>query len=216
MTMLITDPAPASEFSLPASASAIDQAVTAVRARGIKVQQVDTAAQALAKVHELIPAGATIMSGLSQTIQEIGLEAELINKQHPWVNLKDDILAETDPAAQNALRIKSTLSPWYLGSVHAIAQTGEIVVGSGTGSQLPAYAYSSPNILWIAGVQKIVPTLEDGLRRLREYSLPLEHIRMRAYGFPGAMLSKILIIEQEPEALGRNVHLILVNQPIGA
>ena len=114
------------------------------------------------------------------------------------------------------LRVKSALAPWYLGSVQAIAQTGEIVVASGSGSQLPSYAYTSPNLLWVVGIQKIVPTLDEGIRRIREYSLPLEHVRMQAMGRPGAMLTKILIIEHEPPRMGRNVNLILVNERVGA
>lgn len=213
MTLAITTPI---DYNRLAAPEEVAETVEALRTRGFKVQLVDTAAQALAKVHDLIPAGATIMSGLSQTLQEIGLEAQLISKQHPWVNLKEEILAEQDPALQMQLRVKSALSPWYLGSVHAIAQTGEIVVASGSGSQLPSYAYTSPNLLWVAGIQKIVPTLEDGLRRIREHSLPLEHIRMQAMGRPGAMLTKILILEQEPPQMGRNVNLILVNERLGA
>ncbi len=204
------------DFSLPAAPDVVARTVEAIRARGINVHLVDDAAQALAKVHELIPAGATIMTGMSQSLQEIGLEALLINKQHEWINLKDEILAEADPAVQMQLRVKSALSPWYLGSVQAVAETGEIVVASGTGSQLPAYAFTSPNLLWVVGIQKIVPTLEAGLRRIREYSLELEHVRMRALGYPGAGLSKILIIEQESPFMGRNVNLILVNEPVGA
>ncbi len=213
--MTLTAPT-AIDYSLPVSIEEVTRTADALRERGIKVQIVDTAAQALAKVHEIIPPGATIMTAMSQTLQEIGLEAQLINKEHPWVNLKDEILAQTDLAAQMELRKKSTLSPWYLGSVQAIAQTGELVIASGSGSQLPAYAYSSPNLLWVVGAQKIVPTLEDGLRRIREYSLQLEHVRMQAMGYPGAMLTKILIIEQEPPQMGRNANLILVNERVGA
>jgi hypothetical protein len=207
---------PGIDYSLPVSPEAVARTVDALRLRGFKVQVVDNAAQALAKVHEIIPAQATIMSAPSQTLQEIGLEAQLINKEHPWINLKDEILAEPDPVVQMQMRVKTTLAPWYLGSVQAIAQTGEIVVASGSGSQLPSYAFSSPNLLWVAGIQKIVPTLEDGIRRIREYSLPLEHIRMQALGYPGAMLSKILILEQESPRMGRNVNLILVNERVGA
>lgn len=212
----MTAPVTTIDYSLPVSAEAVAQTTEALRARGIKVHLVDNAAQALAKTHELIPAGASIMTASSQTLQEIGLEAELINKQHPWVNMKDEILAEQDPALQRQLRVKSILAPWYLGSVQAIAQTGEMIVASGSGSQLPSYAFSSPNLLWVVGAQKIVPTLEDGLRRIREYSLPLEHVRMQALGRPGAMLTKILIIEHEPPYMGRNANLILINDRVGA
>lgn len=204
------------DYSRPAAPETVLRTADALRARGIKVEMVESAAQALARVNEIIPAGATIMSGASQTLQEIGLEAQLISKEHPWINLKDEIMAESDRALQMQMRVKTALAPWYLGSVQAIAETGEIVVASGTGSQIPSYAFSSPNLLWIAGTQKIVPTLEDALRRIREYSLELEHVRMQKMGRPGAMLGKILIIEQEPPMMGRNVNLILVNEAVGA
>ena len=204
------------DYSIGASPESVARTVDAIRARGIKVTLVDTSAEALAKVHDIIPAGATIMMGMSQTLQEIGLEAQLINKQHPWVNLKDDILTEKDPLRQSELRRKSTLSPWYLGSVQAIAQTGEILVASSSGSQLPAYTFTSSNLVWVAGTQKIVPTLEAGLQRIHDYSLPLEHVRMQKLGYPGAFLAKILIILGEHELSGRNLNLILVNEPVGA
>lgn len=204
------------DYSILAAPEVVARTVEAVRARGIKVTLVDTGAEALAKIHEIVPPGATIMTALSQSLQEIGLEAQLINKEHPWHNLKDEILAEQDPALQMQLRLQSVLSPWYLGGVQAIAETGEILVTSGSGSQLPSYAFTSPNLVWVAGTQKIVPTLEAGLRRIREYSLPLEHVRMQKMGRPGAALTKILIIEHEYERMGRNVNLILVNERVGA
>jgi len=204
------------DYSIAASPENVARTVDALRARGIKVTLVESRADALAKVNELIPAGATIMLGMSQTLQEIGLEAQLISKQHPWVNLKDAIVAEKDPVRQQELRYQSTHAPWYLGSVHAIAETGEVLVASGSGSQLPSYSYTSSNLVWVAGIQKIVPTLEEGVRRIREYSLPLEHLRMQKLGYPSAFLSKILIIERESELAGRNVNLILVNESLGA
>lgn len=204
------------KFNLPASPDEITRTAEALTARGITVHRVESPAQALAKIHELIPAGETIMTGASLTLKEIGLEDELKNHQQPWVYLKEAILAETDRAAQKQLRVQSTLAPWYLGSVQAVAQTGELVIASGTGSQIPAYAYSSPNVVWVVGSQKIVPTLADALARIREYALPLEHSRFQAMGMGSATLGKILIIEQEPPYTHRSLHLILVDEPVGA
>ena len=45
------------------------------------------------------------------------------------------ILAEKDPAKQALLRTQSALSDFYLGSVHAIAETGEFIIASNSGSQ---------------------------------------------------------------------------------
>jgi len=204
------------DFSIPATPQAVSRTIDALRARGIKVTLVDTRAEALAQIHELVPEGATMMSGKSQTLEEIGLELQLINKAHPWVNLKEGIMAEPDPVKQMQMRVNAALAPWYLGSVQAIAETGEVLIASGSGSQLASYAFTSPNLVWVAGIQKIVPTLVDGLRRIREYSLPLEHVRMQKLGYPGAALSKILIVELETDRYGRSVNLILVNEPVGA
>ena len=100
MTIPVTT---AVDYSIPASPETVARTVDAIRARGIKVILVETSAEALAKIHEIIPAGATIMMGMSQTLQEIGLEAQLINKQHPWVYLKDEIMAEQDPTRRMEL-----------------------------------------------------------------------------------------------------------------
>ncbi len=194
----------------------LSQAAEAITARGIHVELVDTGAQALEIIKATIPEGATVMTGASLTLQEIGFEEMLIAKTHPWVNFKDTLLAETDFGRQMALRRESTLADYFLGSVQAIAETGELVVASSTGSQIPGYAFSSVNVILVAGIQKIVPTLEDALRRVREYSLPREIERMRELGYSGTQIGKLLIIEQESAFLQRNVRLILVKEPVGA
>lgn len=61
-------------------------------------------------------------------------------------------------------------------------------------------------------MRKVVANLELGLRRLREYSYPLEDARMKAAGRPGSLLAKTLIISYDSP--GRT-HLILVEEPVG-
>jgi len=59
-----------------------------------------------------------------------------VSWEHPWKNLKDEILAEKDPARQMELRRGSVLYDFFLGSVHAIVETGETITASASGSQL--------------------------------------------------------------------------------
>jgi hypothetical protein len=156
------------------------------------------------------------MTGASVTLQQIGFEALLISGNHPWRNFKADLLAEKDPLKQSAMRREGTLAEYYLGSVNALAETGELVFASGSGSQLPAYAFTSRNVIWVAGTQKITPTLEDAVRRVREYVLPLEDQRQKSIGNQaGSRINRMLIIEGEPAYLRRNLRLILVNQALG-
>jgi hypothetical protein len=88
-------------------------------------------------------------------------------------------------------------------------------VASASGSQIPSYAFTSKNVIWVAGAQKIVRDLDEGLRRVREHSLNLETARMKSLGYPGSMIAKILIVEREPAMLGRKVSMILVNEKLG-
>jgi L-lactate utilization protein LutC len=195
----------------------LQKAIEAVRARGVTVTLVETKESALAHLQALIPAGASVMTGASVSLQQVGFEALLLGGNHPWKYLKAEILAEKDPARQVTLRKQATLADYFLGSVHAIAESGEILIASATGSQLPAYAYSSTNVVWVAGAQKITPTLEAGFQRVRDYILPLEDQHMKQlYGDQArSFVGKILVFEREAPYLHRSVNLLLVNEVLG-
>jgi|WetSurMetagenome_2_1015567.scaffolds.fasta_scaffold05099_6 L-lactate utilization protein LutB len=203
-------------LNLP-SPERIQRTIEAVTARGINVTFVEGREDALAEIYELIPTAASVMTGSSVTLQQIGLEAALKMGDHTWWNMKADIIAEKDPIQQAQLRKQATLAEYYLGSVHAIAETGEILIASATGSQLAPYAFSSAHVIWVAGAQKIVPTLEDAFRRLREYVQPLEDRRLKQVFGPEArgVVGKILVFERESPMLKRSVNLILVNEVLG-
>jgi L-lactate utilization protein LutC len=195
----------------------LQKTIEAVRTRGVTVTLVETKESALTQLQALIPAGATVMTGASITLQQIGFEALLMGKKHPWRNFKDEVLAEKDPVRQAALRKQGTLADYFLGSVHAIAETGEIIIASATGSQLPAYAFSSSHVIWVAGTQKITPTVETAFQRVREYVLPLEDQHMKQlYGNKaGSFIGKLLVFEREAPYLHRTVNLVLVNEVLG-
>ena len=86
------------------------------------------------------------------------------------------------------------------------------MVGSGSGSQIGAYAYAAGEVILVVGHQKVVRNLDEGLRRLREYSLPREWVRMQAIGYPGSLLSKILILNYEAT---NRIAVILVDETLG-
>lgn len=187
----------------------------AVTARGVQAEMVHSRAEALERLTTLIPAGAQVMTGGSLTLQQIGFEDLLIGGQHPWRNLKDTLLAEKDPPRQMRLRREAGLAEYFIGSPQAITASGELIFVSAGGSQLPAYTFSAPNVIWVAGVQKIVPDIETGMRRIREVALPAEDARMKKLGYPGSFVGKTLIFEHEPPVMGRNLRLILVNEAVG-
>ncbi len=198
-----------------ASKDAVEKTMQMLSERGYLPEYVETGAEALARIKALIPAGASVMNGSSRTLDEIGFIGYLKTGEHGWSNLHAAILAEQDPGAQAALRKQSVLSDFYLGSVHAVSETGELVIASNTGSQLPHIAFTSPNIVFVVGAQKLAPTLDAALSRLREHVFPLEDARMKEAGMGGSFISKILILNREPSFMGRKVHIIFVNEKLG-
>jgi hypothetical protein len=205
------------QFSTLATPEQIRTTMDAVIARGITAELVDSREQALARLQSLIPAGSSVMTGASLTLKEIGFEALLISNNHPWRNLRAEIVAEKDPVKQTQLRRQGVLADYFLGSVHAVAQTGELVIASLTGSQLGPYAFTAANVVWIVGAQKITPSLDEAIRRVRDYVLPHEDKRMRdsSGGRRGSAIGKLLIFQQEVPFLNRKITLLFVNQSVG-
>jgi L-lactate utilization protein LutC len=191
----------------------INKTAEAVKAQNVNVYQVDSKEEALAKLKELLPAGAEIMTASSTTLDQIGFVDILKSKNHPWKNLKDAIVAEKDPAKQAALRKQSLTSEYFLGSVHAVTQQGELVVASASGSQIPGYAFASDNVIWVAGAHKIVPTLQDAFERIEKHTVPLEDKRMKSVGMSGTKWSHTYVFKYN--IMPRKLHLILVKEALG-
>jgi hypothetical protein len=204
-------------FTMPASEEAVRRVMLSLPGRGIQGELLDSKEAALGRLKELIPAGAGISFGASITLRQIGFEALLVSGNHQWRNLKGEMLAEKDPAKQAELRRGLVLADYFLGSVHAVTETGQLVIASNTGSQLPAYSFTARNVIWVAGTQKIVPTLEDGFRRVREYCAPMvEKQGLDESGRSGfGRIGKILVFENETPFLKRTVRLLLVREVLG-
>jgi acylphosphatase len=203
------------DYSKLSDDNGIAMTVKALAEKNVEAIVLGTKEEALAKIKEWIPQGASVMNGSSQTLEKIGFVEYLKSGAHGWNNLHAGVMAEQDPVKRAALRKQAVLSDYYLGSVHALVQTGEFIVASASGSQLAHVVFTSPNLIFVVGTQKIVPTLDDARARVKEYVFPLEDARMKSTGAPGSVFSKEFIFHTEPAAMGRKVHMILVKEQLG-
>ena len=204
------------DYTKLASKNTVEKTLEALKIHGFQPLFIETGKEALLMIQKLIPDGASVMNGSSRTLEEIGFVEYLKAGQHGWNNLHEGILAEKDPAAQALLRRKALISDYYLGSVHALSETGEMVIASNTGSQLPHIVYSSPNIIFVVGAQKIVPTLEDARKRLRKHVVPLEEANMQQKYDAHTALNKEFLYHAENVAFtGRTIRVLLVNEKLG-
>ena len=203
---------PDSAYAAPADEIAIAAAAAALATRGYHVRRVPDGTAARDAALDLLPEGAEIFTASSVTVDGIGL-TKAIDESGSYVATRPRLIA-MDPATQmGEMRRLGAAPQWVVGSVHALTHDGDLVIASASGSQLASMAYGAQHVLFIIGAQKIVPDLDTAMRRVREYSLPLEDARAReAYGM-GSAVHKVLTLHGDFEE-GR-IHVLLIDEPLG-
>jgi len=204
------------KYHTTASENSINKTKKSLEEKGHKVTVVSNKDEALATIKKLIPKGASVMNGGSTTLSEIGY-IDYLKTQKEWRNIHGEILAETDPAKQDEKRRTLGMSAdYFLSSVTAIAETGEITVCDLTGSRTGGFTYSAGNVLVVAGTNKIVPTYHDAVIRTEEYCLPIESARVRiAYKFPASAITNFLALKQSSPMSKNRIHVLLIKESLG-
>jgi hypothetical protein len=203
----MTTPIPAALFTDPAPAARLERAAAALTAHGFTVEIHDHVADARTRVKELIPEGASVFTGASETLRLSGIEAD-INTSGRYQAVRPRVLAMDRGTEADDIRRLLASPDVAMGSVAALTETGSLVVASGSGSQLPAYAGGAARRIWIVGAQKVVPDLSTALRRVEEHALPLENARAQVvYGQPSA-INRLLVLNAEPYP-GNGIVLLL-------
>jgi hypothetical protein len=198
---------PTTSFTEPADDDRLQRAAAALREHRFVVEILDDVAAARARLGELIPDGAGVFTGASETLRLSGIDDDL-NASGRYDALRPRVLGMDRATEADAIRRMIASPDVEVGSVAAVTETGSLVIASGSGSQLPGYAGGAAKAIWIVGAQKVVPDLDAALRRVYEHCLPLENERaLRVYGAPSAV-SRLLVLNAEPYP-GRGVVLLL-------
>jgi hypothetical protein len=203
----MTTSVPAASFTDPAPAQTLERVAAALRENNFAVEILDDAAAARTRVQDLIPEGASVFTGASETLRLSGIDED-INSSGRYESVKARSVT-MDRATQSAEIWRMIACPDVIvGSVAAVTETGSLVAASASGSQLAGYSGAAARVIWVVGAQKVVPDLSTALRRIENHCLPLENERaMKAYGVPSA-LNRILVLNAEPHP-GRGTVLLL-------
>ena len=200
-------------FDKLAEVGAVERAKKAFEANGFAVRVAATGAEAKETIAELIPAGAEVMTMTSVTLDTLGVAKDL-NESGRYGSVRAKYLAPDSKAEAGEKRRRAAAPDYVIGSVHAVTEDGKVLIASNTGSQLPAYVYGAAHVVWVVGTQKLVKNVDEGMKRIYEYVLPLESERAhKAYGVPGSFVSKLLIVNKEVQP-GR-VTIIFVQEKLG-
>jgi hypothetical protein len=203
------------EFGKPADDSTVEATVAALRDKGYDVHVAKTAADAKRIVLDLLPEGAEVGQGASQTLEDLGITHEIEESgRYDAVRKHTRSMDRSTPEGLRAMRKLGIGPDWYVNSAHALTVDGTIVVASNTGSQLAPLAFGAGEVIFVIGSQKIVTDLDAAMRRLEEHALPLEHARMRGLYDIDSEVKKLLVIYKEFRP--SRFRVVIVREPVGA
>ncbi|HJX68229.1 MAG TPA: LUD domain-containing protein [Candidatus Limnocylindrales bacterium] len=202
----------ANTFAKAASTEEIDAVAAALDRNNIEAIVVDTADEARERVLAMIPEGAEVHWAKSKTLEDLGL-FPILNDSGRYDALRPRYM-KMDRATQGREIRKLTAAPDYmLGSVQAVTLDGALITVSYSASQIGPYAGGAGRVILVVGSQKIVPDLDAGIQRAREYVQPYEDARLREQLGVGTRLAKLLVTFLEAQR-GRTT-VVLVREPVG-
>ena len=199
-----------------------DKLVKNLRRRNMEAHYCATAAEAVVKVLELIPDGSSVTWGGSMTVRDMGLPQAL--RDRGTLNVLDRDLVE-DPAEKQQMYLRAFSADVYLSSVNALSEDGVIVNIDGNGNRVAAITWGPKKVIFVIGLNKVAPTVEDAVARARGTASPINAQRFdidtpcRVDGVchncnsPESICSYIHLLRN---SRGGNRHVVvLVGEPLG-
>lgn len=124
----------------------------------------DAIKQALA----LIPDGNSVTWGGSDTIRAIGL-IQKVKEGNYIVYDRDTVPSENWPDYEREHYFSDT----YLTSVNAVSEDGQLCLIDKVGNRAASLIFGPKNIIVIVGINKVVKTADDAMKRVRNIAAPI-------------------------------------------
>lgn len=204
--------APNEEFKKLASDEQIRRTAEALEANGIQTIIAQNGEEAKRIFFELVPEESEVFLGASVTLETLGIKDE-IDKSGRFEALRPKMFAMDRATQSREIRKLGGAPDYAAGSVHAVTETGQVLIASNTGSQLGPYASGAGKVIWVVGAQKLVKDLNEGFRRIYEYNLPLETEHMQQLYNARTNVNKILVLNREIRP--NRITMIIVKEELG-
>jgi len=203
---------PNMEFATLATEEQINRTANALEANHIHAIIAENGAEAKRIFFELIPEGAEIFLGASVTLEMVGIRDE-VEKSGRFDALRPKMFAMDRATQGREIRKLGSAPDYAAGSVQAVTEAGQILIGSNSGSQLGPYAVGAGKVIWVVGSQKIVKDLDEGWKRIQEYCLPRTDAQLQEHYKISTSLNKVLVVNRELRP-GRTT-MIIVKEELG-
>ncbi len=155
-----------------------EKTAIALKKRFFEAYYVPTKEEALNKAIELIPHTDTIAWGGSMSILESGLLDHVLKNNYSVINR--DIAESAEE--KNEILKKAMLCDTYLMGTNALTEDGQLVNIDCIGNRTAALMFGPKSVIIIASTKKIMPTLEDAIKRARTVAAPINMHRVAGRG----------------------------------
>ena len=152
--------------------SLIEQVMKGLRRNRMQAHYVETAAEVPALVEQMIPAGATVACGGSQSLIQSGVMALLQSGKYNYLD-------RHDPAkTPRQVFLESFAADVYLCSANAVTRKGEVYNVDGNGNRVAALCYGPESVILVVGVNKIVDDVKAAVERVKRIAAPMNTKRL--------------------------------------
>lgn len=134
---------------------------------------VKTKEEALALVKTMIPQNAVVASGGSATLKECGIMELLRSGDYRYLDRE-----ACAPEEITDLYRKTFSADVYLCSSNAVLESGALYNVDGNSNRVAALTFGPSSVIVVAGANKIVPTLEDAIARVKRLAAPVNTMRL--------------------------------------
>ena len=181
----------------------------------------ETVEEAKSLALSLVPAGSSVSFGGSVTLDETGVLAAL--RERTDIKLYDRNTAN-GPEEMKQIMHDALSCDYYFMSSNAITHDGELVNIDGNGNRVAALIYGPENVIVIAGMNKIVKDVEEGISRSRNVAAPPNCVRLSkntpcaVNGVCGNCLADTIcdqIVITRASRMPKRLKVILVGEELG-
>ena len=126
----------------------------------------ETKEQAKQTILDMISPSALVSCGGSQTIQQIGLRDALHQGEYNFL----DPLAVQGSGAMDEIAHRALQADYFIMGANAITEAGELVNMDGYGNRVASLIFGPKQVIVVAGLNKVEPTLEAAILRVKTYA----------------------------------------------
>lgn len=151
-----------------------------LRKNRMAVDYVERKEDVLPMIQRLIPAGSTVASGGSRSLDETGVLGLIKSGVYTYYDRMDPTLT---PEQRQEMALKGNTAEYYLCSSNAITEAGELYNVDGNCNRISAIAFGPKNVIMVVGVNKIVADMDAAIRRVKTIAAPLNTKRLNCDTF---------------------------------